>query len=29
MADHSYEDLFHSDVVDVNGNKIGGIGQVS
>ena len=28
MADHSYEELFHSDVVDVNGNKIGGIGQV-
>lgn len=28
MADHSYEDLFHSDVVDVNGNKIGSIGQV-
>lgn len=28
MADNTYEDLFNSDVVDVNGNKIGAIGQV-
>lgn len=28
MADNNYEDLFNSDVVDVNGNRIGAIGQV-
>ncbi|MDI9627013.1 MAG: PRC-barrel domain-containing protein [Acidobacteriota bacterium] len=28
MANHFYEDLFNSDVVDVNGKKIGSIGQV-
>ena len=28
MAESNYEDLFNSDVVDVNGNKIGSIGQV-
>ncbi len=28
MADNNYEDLFNSDVVDVNGNKIGSIGRV-
>ena len=28
MADNNYDELFNSDVVDVEGNKIGSIGQV-
>lgn len=28
MADSNYEDLFNSDVIDVAGNRVGGIGQV-
>lgn len=28
MAENNYEDLFNSDVIDVDGNKIGSIGQV-
>lgn len=28
MADNNYEDLFNSEVVDIDGNKIGSIGQV-
>lgn len=28
MADNNYDDLYNSDVIDTEGNKIGGVGQV-
>ena len=28
MADDNYDDLYNSDVVDSEGKKIGGVGQV-
>ena len=28
MADNAYEELFNCDVIDVNGDRVGSVGQV-